>query len=255
MAQYQIDLNSDIGESFGLYTMGLDEDVLKVITSANVACGYHAGDHNTMYETVQTAKANGVGIGAHPGLPDLQGFGRRQIAVSPKDVYRFVAYQIGALNGFCRVHNVEMSHVKAHGALYHMAVNDPAIAAAVAQAVKDVDPKLILFGLSGSELLRAGKNHGLSTASEVFADRTYQPDGTLTPRSEQQAMISDSDEAVKQVLQMIQEKVVTAVDGSTVAIEADTVCVHGDHPRALKFVQHLRSRLNEEGIVIKRVGA
>ncbi|GAA0435345.1 5-oxoprolinase subunit PpxA [Lentibacillus halophilus] len=255
MANVQIDLNSDIGESFGPYTIGLDEDILKVITSANIACGYHAGDHNTMYETVKKAKANGAGIGAHPGLPDLQGFGRRHIMVDPEDVYRFVTYQIGALKGFCHVHQVAMNHVKAHGALYHMAATDADIADAIATAVKDVDRDLILFGLSGSELTRAGKNHGLTTASEVFADRTYQPDGTLSPRSEGQALITDPDQAVQQVLQMIYDNRVMAVDGTPVAIEADTVCVHGDHPHALTFVEQLRGRLHEEGIDIRRVGA
>ncbi|RYG73040.1 LamB/YcsF family protein [Lentibacillus lipolyticus] len=253
MVNYQIDLNSDIGESFGPYTIGLDEEVLKVITSANIACGYHAGDHNTMYNTVRTAKANGVGIGAHPGLPDLQGFGRRHMRVDPEDVHHLVSYQIGALQAFCHVHDVEMNHVKAHGALYNMAATDAGIADAIARAVKDVDRRLILFGLSGSELTRAGKKHGLMTASEVFADRTYQLDGTLTPRSDEQAMINDPEQAVNQVLQMIFENHVTAVDGSTVAIEADTVCVHGDNPNALKFVEQLRGRLLEEGIDIRRV--
>ncbi|SFB02350.1 UPF0271 protein [Lentibacillus halodurans] len=255
MTGYQIDLNSDIGESFGHYTIGLDEDVLKVITSANIACGYHAGDHHTMYTTVKTAKANGIGIGAHPGLPDLQGFGRRHITVDPEDVYHFVTYQIGALKGFCHVHNVEMNHVKAHGALYNMAATDPAIADAIAKAVKNVDNTLILFGLSGSELIRAGQNHGLMTASEVFADRTYQPNGMLTPRSEEEAMIMDPDQAVQQVLQMIYDNRVVAVDGTPVDIEADTVCVHGDNPHALKFVEQLRGRLSEKGIDIRRVGA
>ncbi|MFD2762033.1 LamB/YcsF family protein [Lentibacillus juripiscarius] len=255
MASFKIDLNSDIGESFGPYTIGLDEEVLKIITSANIACGYHAGDHNTMYETVRTAKGNGVGIGAHPGLPDLQGFGRRHIKVDPEDVYRFVTYQIGALKGFCHVHHVAMNHVKAHGALYNMAATDADVADAIAKAVKDVDHNLILFGLSGSELIRAGKNHGLTTASEVFADRTYQPNGTLTPRSEKQAMITDPNQAVQQVLQMIYDNQVIAVDGTAVDIEADTVCVHGDNPHALKFVEQLRGRLYEEGIDIRRVGA
>lgn len=254
MAAYQIDLNSDIGESFGAYTIGLDEEVLKVVTSANIACGYHAGDHNTMFDTVKTAKANGVGIGAHPGLPDLLGFGRRAIQVDPEDVYHFVTYQIGALKGFCRVHDVEMNHVKAHGALYNMAATDEAIADAIAKAVKHVDSTLVLFGLSGSELIRAGQNHGLVTASEVFADRTYQPNGTLTPRTDEKAMITDPDQAVKQVLHMIYDKRVMAVDGTAVDIDADTVCVHGDNPHALKFVKQLRERLANEGIEIRRVG-
>ncbi|QKY70341.1 LamB/YcsF family protein [Lentibacillus sp. CBA3610] len=255
MAKDRIDLNSDIGESFGAYTIGLDDDVLKIITSANIACGYHAGDHNTMYDTVETAKANGVGIGAHPGLPDLQGFGRRNIMVEPDDVYHFVTYQIGALKGFCQVHDARMNHVKAHGALYNMAATDAAMADAIARAVKNIDDDLILFGLSGSELIRAGQHHGLTTASEVFADRTYQANGTLTPRTDANAMITDPDDAIEQVLHMIYDKHVVAVDGTTIAIEADTVCVHGDNPHALKFVEQLRGRLTAEGIDIRRVGA
>ncbi|WP_010531692.1 LamB/YcsF family protein [Lentibacillus jeotgali] len=254
MSNHQIDLNSDVGESFGAYTIGLDDEVLKVITSANIACGYHAGDHNTMFDTVKTATENGAGIGAHPGLPDLMGFGRRNIVVDPEDVYHFVTYQIGALKGFCHVHDVEMNHVKAHGALYNMAASDAAIADAIARSVKNIDSHLILFGLSGSELINAGEKYGLRTASEVFADRTYQPDGTLTPRSDEQAMITDPDQAVRQVLQMINDNRVIAVDGTAVDIKADTICVHGDNPHALNFVEQLRERLSDEGIAIRRIG-
>lgn len=249
-----IDLNSDLGESFGAYTMGQDDEVLDVVTSANVACGFHAGDYNVMYNTVKMAKEKRVGIGAHPGLPDLIGFGRRLMQVDPEDVYHFTAYQIGALQAFCKIHDVPMRHVKAHGALYNMAAKDPQIADAIARAVRDLNAQLVLFGLSGSELIRAGKNFGLQTASEVFADRTYQPDGSLTVRTERNAMMTDIEGAVKQGMRMVIEGKVSAVDGTDVDIEADTICVHGDGPHALSFVKQLRNRLAGEGILIQSVG-
>ncbi|HEX6923000.1 MAG TPA: 5-oxoprolinase subunit PxpA [Bacillales bacterium] len=249
-----IDLNSDLGESFGAYTIGMDEEVLGVVTSANVACGYHAGDHNVMARTVRTCREKEVGVGAHPGLPDLIGFGRRKMDVDPDDVYHFVAYQIGALEAFCKIEGIRMQHVKPHGALYNIAGKDLRIAEAIAQAVHDASPEAVLFGLAGSELLRAGDNCGLKTASEVFADRTYQGDGSLTPRSEANAMISDSKKAVEQVLRMINDGETEAVDGTVIPIEADTICVHGDGPKAVEFVRLLRRRLEDEGILIQRVG-
>lgn len=254
MVEMSIDLNSDIGESFGAYTLGMDEEILEVITSANIACGFHAGDYNVMMKTVGAAKTNGVGVGAHPGLPDLIGFGRRAMQVSADDVYNFVLYQIGALYAFCTTRGVPMQHVKAHGALYHMANQDARIADAVAEAVRDFNPDLVLFGLSKSALIHSGQKYGLPTASEVFADRTYQPDGSLTPRQEANAMISDIDKAAQQVTDMIFAEQVTAVDGSKVHIKADTVCVHGDGPRALAFVNQLRTCLPAEGIFIRRIG-
>ena len=186
-----IDLNSDIGESYGVYKIGNDKEVLKQISSANIACGYHAGDHNVMMETVKMAKSNNVNIGAHPGLPDLLGFGRREMNISPKEIYHLTLYQIGALAALTRAQGTYLVHVKPHGALYNMAASNRPIADAIAQAVADYDSSLILFGLSGSELIRAGKEKGLLTASEVFADRTYQPDGTLTARNDKNAMIHD----------------------------------------------------------------
>ncbi|TLS36609.1 LamB/YcsF family protein [Pseudalkalibacillus caeni] len=250
-----IDLNSDLGESFGAYKIGRDEDVLKIVSSANVACGYHAGDPSIMQKTVKWAKENNVGIGAHPGFPDMMGFGRRALTVTPEEVYQMVLYQIGALHGFCRVENVEMQHVKAHGALYNMAAKDFSIARAIARTVKDFDPDLILFGLANSELINAAEEVGIRSASEVFADRTYQPDGTLTPRSEENAVIHDEETAIKQVLSMVQDNKVTAVDGSQIEIKVDTVCVHGDSPSALQFVEALRDRFKEESITVQKVGA
>ncbi|KMM36550.1 LamB/YcsF family protein [Guptibacillus hwajinpoensis] len=251
---FHIDLNSDLGESFGTYVMGQDEHVLELVSSANVACGFHAGDPHIMNKTVKWAKEHHVGIGAHPGFPDLMGFGRRNLNVTPEEAYTLVLYQIGALHGFCSAHDVRLQHVKPHGALYNMASKDPELANAIAQAVKDFDPELILFGLANSELIRAAQDAALPYASEVFADRTYQPDGTLTPRVEKNAMIRDEQTAIDQVITMVKESKVTAVDGSIIDIEADTVCVHGDEPSALAFIKALRKRFDEENIVIERIG-
>ncbi len=252
---FEVDLNSDIGESFGAYNIGQDEKVLDYITSANVACGYHAGDHNVMHRTVKMAVEKGVGLGAHPGLPDLIGFGRRPMQVDPGDVYNFVVYQIGALQAFARLYSTSLNHVKPHGALFNMASTDKNLAQAIARAVYDVDRKLILFGLAGSELVKTGKEIGLKVVQEVFADRTYQPDGTLTPRTQPNAMIHDENEAVLRVIRMVKEGKVEAADGTDIDIHADTVCVHGDEPKALLFVQKLRSELQRNGIMIRKVGS
>jgi 5-oxoprolinase (ATP-hydrolysing) subunit A len=246
-----IDLNSDLGESFGAYTIGNDAEVLKYISSANIACGFHAGDPNVMMETVKTAAKLGVGIGAHPGFPDLAGFGRRNMNLSPEEIYNIVVYQVGAIQGAAKASGTHVQHVKPHGALYNMASKDAAVAEAIAEAVHAVDPELILFGLAGSELVRAGEKMDLRVAQEVFADRTYQPDGTLTPRTQPNAMIHDVTVAVDRVVRMIQEGKVTAVDGTNIAIQADTICVHGDEPEALRFVQQLRERLQTENIWIQ----
>lgn len=250
----RIDLNCDMGESFGAYTFGNDEKLMKYITSANIACGAHAGDPTVMDQTVRLAKYHDVKIGAHPGFPDLTGFGRRMIDMSPDEIYRLVVHQIGGLQAFCNVHNVKMQHVKPHGALYNFAARDIETADAIARAVHDVDPSLILFGLAGSELVRAGRDAGLRIASEVFADRTYQPDGSLTPRSQECALIDNADAAVNQVKRMIQDGVVEAVNGDIVPIEADTVCVHGDGAYAVAFASKLRDALSEDGIKVVAVG-
>ncbi|MGA9288642.1 MAG: 5-oxoprolinase subunit PxpA [Anaerobacillus sp.] len=249
-----VDLNSDLGESYGAYKIGNDENVLECISSANIACGYHAGDHNVMMETVKVANDLGVGIGAHPGYPDLGGFGRREMRMSHDEVFNLIAYQVGAIQGVANVHGASVHHVKPHGALYNSAAKDPVIAKAIASAVYKINPQLILYGLAGSELIQAGREVGLTVAQEVFADRTYQADGTLTPRSEPNAMIHDAEHAVERVIRMINEQQVKAVNGQDVAIQADTICVHGDEPEALRFVQQLRERLQEEGIRIQRVG-
>ncbi|MGN7297531.1 5-oxoprolinase subunit PxpA [Ferdinandcohnia sp. SAFN-114] len=246
-----IDLNCDLGESFGAYKIGKDEEVLSFISSANIACGFHAGDPHVINQTVQLAKKYGVAIGAHPGFQDLVGFGRRAMAVSPKDVYDLVLYQIGALAAFCKAHEVKLSHVKPHGALYNMAAVDTNLAEAITKAVSIFDPTLSLYGLAGSKLIEAGEKYGLHTVSEVFADRTYQPDGTLTPRTRGDAVIHDSHVAIKQVLQMVKEQTVQTTTGEIIPIKADSICVHGDNDHALQFVQELRHALTNEGITIK----
>lgn len=246
-----IDLNCDLGESFGAYKMGMDEEVLPYVTSANIACGFHGGDPLVMEKTVALCKKYGVRPGAHPGFPDLAGFGRRNMSLSPKEVKANVMYQIGALKAFCSGAGIRLCHLKPHGALYNMAAKDYELAKAICQAVKEADDSLILLALSGSEMLRAAKDTGLSAASEVFADRAYQSDGSLVPRSREGALIEDEDLAVKRVIRMAKEGVVEAIDGSTVPIEADSVCVHGDGAKALEFVKKIRKGLLEAGIEVK----
>ncbi|CAM4120378.1 LamB/YcsF family protein [Mesobacillus thioparans] len=247
-----VDLNCDLGESYGVFKIGNDSEVLKQITSANIACGYHAGDHNVMMETVKIAKAHGVKIGAHPGFPDLHGFGRREIMMSTREIYNLTVYQIGALAAAAKACGTNVVHVKPHGALYNMAAKDHKVAEAIARAVADVDSNLVLFGLAGSCLVKAGKETGLQVAHEVFADRTYLTDGTLTPRSDANAMIHDETLAMKRVVQMVKEGKVEAVDGTDIEIQADTICIHGDEPQAFNFAVKLRETLLFEGIEVGR---
>lgn len=252
---FYVDLNSDLGESFGTYHIGQDDQIMDFITSANIACGYHAGDHNVMSHAVKIATEKKVAIGAHPGLDDLIGFGRRVMQVDVRDIYNSMVYQIGALQSFAHIHGNQLQHVKPHGALFNMASTDRALADAIAHAVYDINPKLILFGLSGSELIKAGKELGLRVAEEVFADRTYQPDGTLTSRTQANAMIHDANEAAERVIRMVTEGKVKTVEGSDITIQADTICVHGDESSSLKFVKILREQLTNQGIMIRSVGA
>ncbi|MGB8956574.1 MAG: 5-oxoprolinase subunit PxpA [Tumebacillaceae bacterium] len=251
---YRIDLNCDMGESFGAYKLGTDEQILPFITSANIACGFHAGDPTTMRKTVQLALQHGVGIGAHPGLPDLVGFGRRNMDISAQDAYDMVVYQIGALSGFVRAEGGVLQHVKPHGALYNMAAKSQKLSEAIAEAVYKIDPSLILFGLSGSELVKAGERIGLRTAHEVFADRTYQADGTLTPRAQPDALISDEETALQQVVRMVKAGKVLSQQGVDVAIQADTVCIHGDGPHALAFARKIRELLDVSGVTVRAIG-
>jgi UPF0271 protein len=248
---HHIDLNCDMGEGTGAWRMGQDDALLDLVTSANIACGFHAGNPSTMERTVKAALSSGVAVGAHPSLHDLEGFGRRSVPISPDEAYSLVLYQIGALDAFVRAARGKLHHVKPHGALYNMAAKDAALADAVARAVRDFDPGLILMGLSGSQLLRAGRALGLVCASEVFADRGYEPDGSLTPRGTTGAMIEDEGVAVSRVLRMIREGKVQSRLGGDVEVQADTVCIHGDQPKALDFARRLRKALAEEGVAVR----
>jgi 5-oxoprolinase (ATP-hydrolysing) subunit A len=239
----KIDLNCDLGESYGIYQIGRDNEILNYITSANIACGFHAGDPNVMQRTVSLALEKNVHIGAHPGFQDIVGFGRRQIEISPNEAYNLVIYQIGALKAFVEVEGGKLHHVKPHGALYNMAASNSIIAEAIAKAVRDIDQSLILYGLANSELTKAGETFGLQVFHEVFADRTYQADGMLTPRSASHALITDENEALNQILTMINEGTVKSVDGAHVPIKADTVCIHGDNDHALAFAVKLQKAL------------
>jgi UPF0271 protein len=246
-----IDLNSDVGESFGTYQLGADAAVMQSITSANVACGFHAGDPGVMRETVRLARAGGVSVGAHPGFPDLVGFGRRELRASPREVEDLVLYQIGALSAIASSEGVTISHVKAHGALYNMAARERALADAIARAVRAFDRSLILFGLPNSELLRAGEHAGLRVASEGFADRAYEPDGSLTSRSRPGSIIHDPEELVRRSMRMVTEGRVTATDGSELTFHVDTLCTHGDTPGAALLTERLRKGLEQHGISVR----
>ena len=238
-----IDLNCDMGESFGVWQMGQDAQVMPWITSANIACGFHAGDFSTMQQTVLLAKAHGVAIGAHVSLPDLQGFGRRELRVTPNETYAMTLYQIGALAAFARAAGTRVAHVKPHGALYNMAARDAALAEAIARATRDFDPGLILFGLAGSALPEAGAAVGIRVAHEAFADRRYEVDGSLTPRREADAVIHDVDAAVAQAVQISHQGSVNIRGGGTLEIHADTICVHGDRADAAEFAKRLHNAL------------
>ena len=251
MSTPSVDLNCDMGESFGHYKLGNDSAILKYISSANIACGFHAGDPAVMRSTVQLALAQGVAIGAHPGLPDLQGFGRREMAISPQEVYEIVLYQLGALWAIAKAEVGKLQHVKPHGALYNMAAVRSDLAEAIAEAVYKFDGELLLYGLAGSTLINAGDRLGLKTVQEVFADRTYQQDGNLTPRSQSNALITDPEAAAQQVLQMVQQGTVTTQDGSRLSIQADTICIHGDGPQALLFAEKINNTLTTAGISIR----
>ncbi|MEI8019741.1 MAG: 5-oxoprolinase subunit PxpA [Schlesneria sp.] len=248
---YTTDLNCDVGESFGAYKLGCDSDILDYITSANIACGFHAGDPTTMRATVRLALEKGVAIGAHPGLPDLVGFGRRLMKITPQEAKDIVVYQIGALAAFVKAEGGTLRHVKPHGALYNMAAKDLVLAKAIAEAIFNVDPELILVGQSGSRLIEAGKTVGLQTASEVFADRTYEDDGTLTPRDQVNSVITDHELAVRQVIDMLKSKTVWSRQGTGVSVNAETICIHGDSPHALDFAKHIRKALDGADIAVQ----
>jgi len=249
-----IDLNSDLGESFGRWTLGHDADLMASITSCNIACGYHAGDPEVMRRTVRLARDNGVAIGAHPGLPDLVGFGRRAMSVTPSEVEDLVLYQIGALAAIARAEGVRLQHVKPHGALYNMAIKDRGLADGIARAVASFDPSLLLFGLPGTELLRAGDAAGLPLAAEGFADRSYEADGSLTPRTQPDAVIHDAAEVVMRSVRMAREGVVISRDGEEVPMRVATICTHGDTPGSHTLARRIRDGLERAGIKVRAVG-
>ena len=242
-----IDINCDMGESTHLWPYHIEQDhvLLSYVSSINLACGFHAGDPHTMHELVEAAITSGVAIGAHLGFEDRNNFGRTNVQLSPEKVYDLVLYQIGALDAFLKVMNSRLHHVKPHGALYNMSAKNATIARAIAQAVKEHDPNLVLFGLSGSHSVQEAQQLGLKTCSEVFADRTYQDDGSLTPRSQPNALIHNTKQAVTQTLQMIQQKTVNSVSGKEMPIIAETICIHGDNHEAVAFAKAINEALGK----------
>jgi 5-oxoprolinase (ATP-hydrolysing) subunit A len=248
----RLDLNCDLGESFGAYTIGADAEVMPYITSANVACGFHGGDPGVMRRTVQLAREHGVAVGAHPGFQDLVGFGRREMRVSPQEVEDIVLYQVGALEAIARSEGLRLVHVKPHGALYNMATRDRAMADAIARAVRACDPSLVLFVPPASEMQRAGEAAGLAVAAEGFADRAYEPDGSLAPRTRAGSVIHDAETVVARAARMATEGVVTATDGRDIPMRIATLCVHGDTPGAGDLARALREGLTRAGVEIGR---
>jgi 5-oxoprolinase (ATP-hydrolysing) subunit A len=251
----RIDINSDLGESFGAYRIGNDAGLMKSITSANVAAGFHAGDPSVLRDTIRMAKANRVAVGAHPGFPDLVGFGRRELNVTPTEAEDFVLYQLAAVAGVAAAEGVKIQHVKPHGALFNMAVRNAELSDAIARGVAAFDRSLILFGLPGSEILRAGRAAGLRVAVEVFADRAYEPDGSLMSRRKPGAVIHDVTEVVARAVRMVKERTIVAADGSVLEVDADTICVHGDTPGSDALAAKIRTGFEAAGITVKSVGA
>jgi 5-oxoprolinase (ATP-hydrolysing) subunit A len=247
----QIDLNSDVGEGFGVYTIGSDDQIMSCITSANIACGFHAADPETIWKTIKMAKANGVAVGAHPSYPDLVGFGRRPMEASAAEVKADVIYQVGALAAFCKAEGVKLQHVKPHGALYNKAAVNSAIAVAIAEAIKAVDEDLYFMCLSNSEMVTAAKAVGIKYVEEVFADRAYTSDGKLVARTQPGAVIHDSAEIAERVLKMVKDRAVVAIDGTVVPLNAQTICVHGDNAEAIEMVRAIKNKLEQEKVQLK----
>jgi len=249
-----IDINCDMGESFGAYKIGEDEKIISYITSANIACGFHAGDPLVMAKTVQLARDHGVGVGAHPGFPDLLGYGRRMMETCPGEIKQYVLYQVGALAAFCRAHRVALQHIKPHGALYNLAARNERTASEIIQAVQAYDPELILVVLSGSRLAEMAESAGLQVAREVFPDRAYLDDGGLAPRSLPGAVIHDEGQVRQRVVRLLATGTMTSIDGREVPLRADTLCIHGDTPGAWKLAATLRAALEEAGIAVRSLG-
>lgn len=250
----KIDLNCDMGESFGRYRLGEDETIIAHITSANIACGFHAGDPLVMAKTVALAKANGVAVGAHPGYPDLMGFGRRRLDTAPGEVKNYLIYQIGALAAFAKAEGVGLQHVKPHGALYNLAARDERIAEEVIAAVKAVDPGLILMALAGSTLVRMAEAAGLRVAAEAFPDRAYAADGQLAARSLPGAVIHDEAAVAQRVLRLVKTGTLVSIEGKEITLHADTLCIHGDTPGAWKLAKAIGETLRAEGVAITALG-
>ena len=246
----KIDLNSDLGESFGRYKLGLDEEVMKYITSANIACGWHAGDPLVMRNTVRLAKDMNVEVGAHPGYPDLMGFGRRYMALTREEVRNYILYQIGALYAFVKAEGLTLQHVKPHGALYNALVRDEELTRGVLEGIADFDKNIIFVGLSMSKPLEIAEEMELKIAHEVFADRAYNPDGTLVSRRKPGAVIHNKEEIAERVISMVKDGGVKAINGEWVELKADTICVHGDNPKAVEITAYIRKRLEDEGVKI-----
>jgi len=246
----KIDLNSDLGESFGRYKLGLDEEVMKYITSANIACGWHAGDPLVMRNTVRLAKDMNVEVGAHPGYPDLMGFGRRYMGITREEARNYILYQIGALYAFVKAEGLTLQHVKPHGALYNALVRDEELTRGVLEGIADFDKNIIFVGLSMSKPLEIAEEMGLKVAHEVFADRAYNPDGTLVSRRKPGAVIHNKEEIAERVISMVKDGGVKAINGEWVELKADTICVHGDNPKAVQIAARIRKVLEEEGVKI-----
>lgn len=245
-----IDLNADLGEGSGHSRLSEDEALLDLVSSANIACGFHAGDATTMRDTVRAAASRGVAIGAHPSYPDVPGFGRRELGLSPKEILFHVVYQLRAIRNVCGAENAKLSYVKPHGALYNRAAKDSTAADAIVQAICEVDPSLVVLGLAGSEMARAAERGGLGFAAEAFADRAYKPDGSLAPREEPGAVIHDVQIAVARAITLVKSCTITADDGTTLAVVAQSLCVHGDNPDAVPMLRELRARLENSGVRI-----
>ena len=247
---YRVDLNCDLGESFGNYHLGLDREVLSYVTSANVACGWHAGDPLIMDETVVLCKDKGVALGAHPGYPDLMGFGRRAMKISPAEAKAYMLYQVGALDAFAKLHGMKLQHVKLHGAFYNMASVDPELANAVLNGLEAFGKGIRAMVLSGSYIAQEAQRRGIPLIQEVFADRGYTDQGTLVPRNEKGAFIKEPEEALERVLCMIKEGCVLSNTGHSIPIQADSICLHGDNPEALAFAKTIREGLENGGIQV-----
>ncbi|MDR3562689.1 MAG: LamB/YcsF family protein [Negativicutes bacterium] len=251
----QIDLNCDMGESYGVYTLGHDEETMPFVTSINVACGFHASDPMNMQKTVKLAKKYGVAVGAHPSFPDLVGFGRREMVATAEEVKADVIYQIGSLWGFCLTEGLKMQHVKAHGGLYNVAVKDLTVATALAEAIKTVDSDLYMLCLANSAMVEAAKKVGVKYVEESFADRAYTAQGTLVSRKLPGSVIHDVDTVVERVMGMVKKQQVTSIDGAAISLKTQTVCVHGDTPGAVAMIKKIREVLTGEGVVFKAFGA